>query len=192
MGKKKDSDAVSEHRDSSDMNEGKYNRAPPKPHDPYTVADSGGDSEADSGAPDLDFDDGGENSGGDSGAADLDFDDDMAFFYVDERASEGLARICERVEEDGREGGEGEDERKEPQEANDTVAVKRARNTIAARKSRAKRQKRTESVLHPFDRTFISSSHQPAGLCTSNTNCISETSVADRLLAAWTTVKPVI
>lgn len=154
VGKKKYSDAVSEHRDSSDMNEDKYIRAPRRIHEMDTVADSGGNPWGE-----LDFE---VDFGGDSGAADLDFDDDMAVLYVDERASEGLARIGERVEEDGREGEEGEDERKEPQEANETVAVKRARNTLAARKSRAADFRRDE------------------------------TSVADRLLAAWTTVKPVI
>ena len=147
--KKNVSDTVSEHRDSSDMNEGKYDHAPPTPHDLYTVADCG-----------KDF-------GADYGAADLDFDDDITVLYVDERASKGRAWIGERVEEDGKEGGEGEDKRRERQEANDLVRLKRARSTIAARKFRANRQKATE-----FRRD--------------------QTSVAERLLAAWTTVEPVM
>ena len=149
---------MSEHRDSSDMIGGHYNRAPPRSYDICTEADYGGNSKGDSGAADLDF--------GDDMSSWYDFDDDMAFLYVDERASEGRARIGERVEEDGREGGE-EDQRRERQAANDLVRLKRAKSTLAARKFRANRQKATE-----FRRD--------------------KTSVAERLLAAWTTVEPVI
>ena len=134
------------------MDEGKYGRAPPIPHELYTMADCG------------------ENSGAVSTAADLDFDDNMVFLYVDGRASERRARIGGiggKVEEDRRERGDGEDKRRERQAANDLARLKRARSTLAARKFRANRQKATE-----FRRD--------------------KTSVAERLLAAWTTVEPVM
>ena len=164
--KKKVSDAVSEHRDSSYMNEGKYNRAPPEPHDLYAVADCRGDSRED------------------SGAADLDFDNDMSFWYGDERASEGLARVGERVEEDGREGLEGEDDRKEPQEAERGEAAEQVDYEEAS-------FFKSDQLWNSWSKEF-SDERIKIGDMKGLANAGHKASIADRLLAAWTTVKPVI
>ena len=156
MGKKKDDYAVSEHKDSSDLNEGKYICAPPKTHDWCTVADLG--------------------------APDMDLDLDMAL-YVDERGSEGLARTSERAEDDGREVGEGEDERKEPQEAEGEEAAELVDNE--------------EDNLLNFDQSWNWRSKEIPDETVElkerkeHANARYKESVADRLLAAWTNVKPV-
>ena len=152
MGKKKDNYAVSEHRDSSDMNEGKYICATPKTHDWYTVADLG----------DLDL--------------------DMAL-NVDERGSEGLAKIGERVEEDGGEGGNGEDEREEPQEAEGRAAAELVDNE-EANFFNSDQSWNWWSKETPEETVELKKRKEHA-------NAGYKESVADRLLAAWTTVKPV-
>ena len=162
VGKKKDSDAMSEHRDSSDMNEDnmnedKYTRAPLKPHDWYTVADLG--------------------------APYMELDLDMAM-YVDECGSKGLVRIGGKVGEDGREGRVGEDEREEPQEAEGEAAVELVDNEEANLFN-------SDQPWNWWSKEFLEETvkvnerqeHAVVG---------HKASVADSLLAAWTTVKPVI
>ena len=169
MGKKKDNYAVSEYRDSSDMNEGKYICASPKTHDWCTVADLG--------APDMDLD-----TVVDLGPPDMDIDPDMAL-YVDERISERIPRIGERVEEDGREGGEGKDEREEPQEAEGEEAAELVDNE-EANVFNSDQSWNWWSKEIPDETVKVKERKEHA-------NAGYKESVADRLLAAWTTVKPV-
>ena len=157
MGKKKDNYAVSEYRDSSDMNEGKYICAPPMTHDWYTMADLG--------------------------APDKDLDLDMAL-YVDELGSEGLARIGEKVEEDGREGRDWEDtweedSMEEPQEAEGEEPAELVDNEEANFLNSDQSWNWWSKEIP--DETVELKEHANAGY---------KESVADRLLAAWTTVKP--
>ena len=165
LGKKKDSDAMSEYRDSSDMNEGKYNRAPLKPHDCYTVADVG--------------------------APDMDIDLDMAL-HVDGRGSEGLTRLGERAEEDGRERGNGKAEREESQEAEGEAAAEAEGERAAERVDNEEVNSFNSDqpwnwwsmeILDETVKLKERQEHADAG---------HKASVADRLLAAWTTVKLVI
>ena len=147
--KKNVNDAVSEHRDSSHMNEGKYNRAPLKFYDIYIegiMAPTEG-------------------------------------CYVNERASEGLARIGVRVAEDVREVGKWKNEKKRKQEAAEEAAEQvddREANPFSSSQS-----------WHLWGEEFsnetvkIEDTKEPP-------NAGHRASVADRLLAAWTTVVSVI
>ena len=104
--------------------------------------------------------------------------------YVDERASEGLARIGVREAEDGREGREGEKERKRKQEAEEEEAAGHVDDEEANSFS-SNQSWNSWSETFSNETVKIDDSKEPA-------NAAHKTSVADRLLAAWTTVKPVI
>ena len=152
MGKKKDNYAVSEYRDSSDMNEGKYICAPPMTHDWYTMADLG--------------------------APDKDLDLDMAL-YVDELGSEGLARIGEKVEEDGSEGSDWEDIWDEPEGLDPTEMV--YNEEVNFLNSDQSWNRWSTEIPDETVELKERKDHADVGY---------KDSVADRLLAAWTTVKP--
>ena len=104
--------------------------------------------------------------------------------YVDERGSKGLARTGDRVEEDRRDGRDGEDHRKEPHEVEGKEAAELMHNEEA-------------NFFNPDQPRNWGSKEIPEEMVKleerkEHANAGHKVSVADRLLAAWTTVKPMI
>ncbi|MCJ1393208.1 hypothetical protein MMC18_006080 [Xylographa bjoerkii] len=167
---RKDSDVVSEHRDSRDMGESSYNGAPPKRHDRYILADLG--------------------------AHDMDFDLGMAL-YVDKRGIEGLAKIGKRMEED---------EKEEPQEVEEEPLEEEGDEAAEQVEEEAVEDKSEEPQVEHYEEVNFFNSEQSWNWWgkevpdetvktkerKEQANAGHEASFADRLLAAWTTVKPVI